>query len=108
MRYECDRLGSVKWAMCQSVGLALPRWARPKSRGHLTRREGPWDPHAAAEFDPQQRACSLRAAATSGRCLLGRVQDFFKRDPMAVVEAPDGAGGDSELLLAAKPVANLL
>jgi hypothetical protein len=40
--------------------------------------------------------------------LLGRVQDFFKRDPMAVVEAPDGAGGDSELLLAAKPVANLL
>jgi len=27
---------------------------------------------------------------------------------MAVVEAPDGADGDSELLLAAKPVANLL
>src|SRR6478736_6594853 len=33
---------------------------------------------------------------------------FFKRDLVAVVEAPDGADGDSELFLAAKPVANLL
>src|SRR5262245_24536448 len=50
----------------------------------------------------------LRAAATSGRSCSAACRTFFKRDFMAVVEAPDGAGGDGELLLAAKPVADLL
>src|SRR5215510_9800703 len=51
---------------------------------------------------------SLRAAATSGRSCSAACRTFFERDVVAVVEAPDGAGGDGQLLLAAKPVADLL
>src|SRR4029434_8882051 len=51
---------------------------------------------------------SLRAAATSGRSCSAACRTFFERDLVAVVEAPHRAGGDSELLLAAKPVADLL
>src|SRR5690606_24659865 len=51
---------------------------------------------------------SWRAAATSGRSCSAACRTFFERDLVTVVEAPDGAGGDSELLLAAKAVADLL
>src|SRR5882757_1429100 len=51
---------------------------------------------------------SSRAAATSGRSCSAACRTFFERDLVAVVEAPDGADSDSELLLAAQPVANLL
>src|SRR5262247_825264 len=51
---------------------------------------------------------ALRAAATSGRSCSAACRTFFKRDRVAVVEAPHRADGDSELLLAAKSVANLL
>src|SRR5687767_4812221 len=51
---------------------------------------------------------SLRAAATSGRSCSAACRTFFERDLVAVVEAPNGAGGDSKLLLAAKPVTDLL
>src|SRR5262245_44182463 len=49
-----------------------------------------------------------RASATSGRSRSAACRTFFKRDLVAVVEAPHRADGDRELLLAAKPVANLL
>src|SRR5438552_17895440 len=51
---------------------------------------------------------SSRAAATSGRSCSAACRTFFERDLVAVVEAPDRAGSDSELLLAPKPVADLL
>src|SRR5689334_15075322 len=51
---------------------------------------------------------ALRAAATSGRSCSAACRTFFKRDLVAVVEAPHRADGDSELLFAAKPVADLL
>jgi IstB-like ATP binding protein len=51
---------------------------------------------------------ALRAAATSGRSCSAACRTFFKRDLVALVEAPHRADSDSELLLAAKPVANLL
>src|SRR5215831_15617952 len=50
----------------------------------------------------------LRAAATSGRSCSAACRTFFECDLVAVVEAPDGAGGDTELLLATQPVADLL
>src|SRR5262245_26186773 len=62
--------------------------------------------------DASSAGCSafsaLRAAATSGRSRSTACRTFFKRDLMALVEAPYRADGDSELLLATKSVANLL
>src|SRR5262245_102843 len=49
-----------------------------------------------------------RAAATSGRSRSAPCRTFFKRDLVAVVRPPHRTDGDRELLLAAKPVANLL
>src|SRR5262245_2857426 len=51
---------------------------------------------------------SARAAATSGRSCSAACRTFFKRDLVPIVEPPDRAGGDSELLLATQSVADLL
>ena len=51
---------------------------------------------------------SSRAAATSGRSCSAACRTFFERDLVAVVEPPDRAGGNSELLLTAQTVADLL
>src|SRR5882724_6219169 len=51
---------------------------------------------------------SCRAAATSGRSCSAACRTFFECNLVAVVEAPDGAHGDLERLLAPKPVSDFL
>src|SRR5215510_13301295 len=50
---------------------------------------------------------ALRAAATSGRSCSAACRTFFKRDLVAVVEAPHGADRNNQLVLTTKPLANL-
>src|SRR6202163_3517329 len=109
MRSAATSVSVFQWPCGTLATRRSPRGERPRCRTILvvTAVSSMKTRRGASSFDCSPFS-SARAAATSGRSCSAACRVFFERDVVTIVEAPDRARSNLELLRAAEPQADVI